>query len=132
MPAFICTACGMQYAPGEAPPAYCRVCEDERRYTPPGGQSWTTLDQLTARHFNAFRQHEAGLIGIGTLPGFAIGQRALLVREADGCVMWDCIPLATREAVDFIARPPSEDELRRAVAYIRDHWQRRYGLVTVG
>ena len=25
-----------------------------------------------------------------------------------------------------------EEELRRAVAYIRDHWQRRYGLVTVG
>ena len=32
----------------------------------------------------------------------------------------------------FIAHPPSEEELRRAVAYIRDHWQRRYGLVTVG
>ena len=28
--------------------------------------------------------------------------------------------------------PPSEEDLRRAVAYIRDHWQRRYGLVTVG
>ncbi len=39
---------------------------------------------------------------------------------------------ARREAVDFIANPPSEDELRAAVAYIRDHWQRRYGLVTVG
>ena len=25
-----------------------------------------------------------------------------------------------------------EEALRRAVAYIRDHWQRRYGLVTVG
>jgi ATP-dependent DNA helicase RecG len=39
---------------------------------------------------------------------------------------------ARREAVDFIAHPPSEDELRGAIAYIRDHWQRRYGLVTVG
>ena len=26
----------------------------------------------------------------------------------------------------------SADELRAAVAYIRDHWQRRYGLVMVG
>jgi hypothetical protein len=34
--------------------------------------------------------------------------------------------------VDFIARPPSEEKLLEAVAYIRDHWQRRYGLVTVG
>ncbi len=44
----------------------------------------------------------------------------------------EILEVARREAVDFIARPPSPDELRRAVAYIRDHWQRRYGLVTVG
>ena len=44
----------------------------------------------------------------------------------------DILEVARREAVDFIARPPSEEDLRRAVAYIRDHWQRRYGLVTVG
>jgi ATP-dependent DNA helicase RecG len=44
----------------------------------------------------------------------------------------EILEIARREAVDFIARPPSEDDLRRAVAYIRDHWQRRYGLVTVG
>ncbi len=44
----------------------------------------------------------------------------------------DILEIARREAVDFIARPPSEEDLRGAVAYIRDHWQRRYGLVTVG
>jgi ATP-dependent DNA helicase RecG len=44
----------------------------------------------------------------------------------------EILEIARREAVDFVARPPSEEELRRAVAYIRDHWQRRYGLVTVG
>ncbi len=44
----------------------------------------------------------------------------------------EILEIARREAVDFIAKPPSEDELRRAVGYIRDHWQRRYGLVTVG
>jgi ATP-dependent DNA helicase RecG len=44
----------------------------------------------------------------------------------------EILEVARREAVDFIARPPSEEELRRAVAYIRDHWQRHYGLVTVG
>ncbi|SPE41308.1 ATP-dependent DNA helicase RecG [Candidatus Sulfopaludibacter sp. SbA3] len=44
----------------------------------------------------------------------------------------EILEIARREAVDFIAKPPSEDELRRAVTYIRDHWQRRYGLVTVG
>jgi ATP-dependent DNA helicase RecG len=44
----------------------------------------------------------------------------------------EILQIARREAVDFVAKPPSEEELRRAVAYIRDHWQRRYGLVTVG
>jgi len=44
----------------------------------------------------------------------------------------EILEIARREAVDFIARPPSEENLLRAVAYIRDHWQRRYGLVTVG
>ena len=45
----------------------------------------------------------------------------------------DILEVARREvAVDFIAHPPSEDVMRRAVAYIRDHLNRRYGLVTVG
>jgi len=44
----------------------------------------------------------------------------------------EILEAARREAVDFVSRPPSEEELRLAVAYIRDHWQRRYGLVTVG
>ncbi|MGD0500093.1 MAG: ATP-dependent DNA helicase RecG [Bryobacteraceae bacterium] len=44
----------------------------------------------------------------------------------------EVLEIARREAVDFIAHPPDGEDLGRAVAYIRDHWQRRYGLVTVG
>jgi ATP-dependent DNA helicase RecG len=44
----------------------------------------------------------------------------------------EILEIARREAVSFVTSPPSEEELRRAVLYIRDHWQRRYGLVTVG
>src|SRR6516225_5380175 len=44
----------------------------------------------------------------------------------------EILEIARREAVDFVARPPSAEELDKAAAYIRDHWQRRYGLVTVG
>jgi len=102
MPAFICTACGMQYPPGEAPPAQCAICEEERQYVPPTGQGWTTLPNLAARHFNSFRQHEEGLIGIGTQPAFAIGQRALLVRTAAGNVLWDCIALIDDATVTLI------------------------------
>ena len=102
MPAFICTACGMQYAPSPSPPAECRVCEDERQFTPPGGQSWTTLDALAVDHLNAFRQHEPGLIGIGTRPQFAIGQRALLVCTPHGNILWDCISLIDEATVTLI------------------------------
>jgi len=44
----------------------------------------------------------------------------------------EILEVARREAVDFVSHPLAEEELRRAIAYIRDHWQRRYGLVTVG
>jgi ATP-dependent DNA helicase RecG len=44
----------------------------------------------------------------------------------------DILEIARKEATQFINHPPDQDELRRAVAYIRDNWQRRYGLITVG
>ena len=44
----------------------------------------------------------------------------------------EILEAARRDAMNFVSHPPSEEELRRAVAYIRDHWQRQYGLVTVG
>jgi ATP-dependent DNA helicase RecG len=44
----------------------------------------------------------------------------------------EILELARSEAAAFIAHPPSEEALRRAVAYVREHWQRRYGLVQVG
>jgi hypothetical protein len=93
MPAFICSACGTQYPPSEAPPAHCPVREDERQFIPPEGQSWTTLERLRISHHNGFRQYEPGLIGIGTQPKFAIGQRALLLCTPEGNILWDCISL---------------------------------------
>ncbi|HYL38887.1 MAG TPA: ATP-dependent DNA helicase RecG [Bryobacteraceae bacterium] len=44
----------------------------------------------------------------------------------------EVLEVARSEAQAFIANPPSPEELRRAVSYIRDHWQRRYALVQVG
>jgi len=44
----------------------------------------------------------------------------------------EILEVARRDAVDFVEHPPSPEELKQAVAYVRDHWQRRYGLVTVG
>ena len=60
---------------------------------PPSGQSWITPEKLAARHANTFRQHEPGLLSIGSLPTFAIGQNAILVMTPAGNVLWDCISL---------------------------------------
>jgi hypothetical protein len=102
MEAFICTACGMQYAPSASPPAQCAVCEEERQYVPPAGQSWTTLSKLSASRFNAWREHEPGILGIGTEPSFAIGQRALLLCTPHGNVLWDCIAMLDAATVTLI------------------------------
>jgi hypothetical protein len=93
MPAFICNTCGTQFAPSEKEPLRCPICDEERQFVPPSGQAWTTHEALARRYFNCFREHEPGLIGIGTTPAFAIGQRALLLRTAKGNVLWDCISL---------------------------------------
>ena len=57
------------------------------------------------------------------LPSLQIGS---IVRDAD------ILEVARNEAAAFVAHPPAEQDLRRAVTFIRDHWQRRYGLVQVG
>ena len=102
MPAFICTACGMQYAPTDAAPAQCIVCEEERQYVPPRGQTWTTLQALQQTHTNTLREYEKGIIGIGSTPAFAIGQRALLVRTDNGNILWDCIATLDDATVTMI------------------------------
>ena len=102
MPYFICTACGMQYAENEKPPAQCAICEEERQYVPPRGQSWTTLQALSQSHMNSMREYEPGVIGIGATPNFAIGQRAILVQTPGGNVLWDCIAPLDRATVTMI------------------------------
>jgi hypothetical protein len=102
MPAFICTACGTQYSPSEAAPPHCTICEDDRQYVPPGGQAWTTLEKLAAGHFNAYRQYEPGVIGIGAQPHFAIGQRALLLLTPHGNVLWDTIAMLDAATVTLV------------------------------
>lgn len=88
---FICRTCGTQYPASSQPPPHCLICEDERQYIGFNGQQWTTLTELAQDHQNEFHEVEPGLIGIGTRPGFAIGQRALLVQTPQGNVLWDCI-----------------------------------------
>lgn len=103
MPNFLCTACGTEYPPAQQPPTACPICEDQRQYVPATGQCWTTLESLRENHFPIFREHEPGLLGIGTSPKFAIGQRALLIQTDQGNVMWDCISFIDEAAVALVA-----------------------------
>jgi len=90
---YICKTCGVQYYETDDPPAHCLICEDERQYIGFDGQQWVTLKKLQEAHQNLFKHQEPGLTGIGTAPSFAIGQRALLVQNSQGNVLWDCISL---------------------------------------
>jgi hypothetical protein len=103
MPWFICATCGVQYAESVLPPDRCAICEDERQFIGLHGQRWTTLDELRTSHTNVFRPKWPDLSGVGTEPTFAIGQRALLVRDPVFPVLWDCLTLiddATVAAID--------------------------------
>jgi ATP-dependent DNA helicase RecG len=44
----------------------------------------------------------------------------------------DILTAARHEAQAFVEHPPSQEDLTRAIGYIKGHWQRRYGLVQVG
>jgi hypothetical protein len=103
----ICVTCGTQFAESEVPPETCPICADERQFVGWAGQEWTTLEDLRARHRLALRDEGDGLLGIGTEPRFAIGQRALLVpakaREGSGRnLLWDCVSLIDEAAVRVV------------------------------
>ena len=57
------------------------------------------------------------------LPVFRIGN---LIRDSE------ILELARSEAQNLVANPPTPQILERAVTYIRQQWQRRYGLALVG
>ena len=101
MPLWTCFQCGAQFSDSDAPPRACLICEDERQFVNWQGQSFLTREEMRARYRVAFRD-DLGIVGLRVEPSFAIGQRALLLVEADGCVMWDCVPLATDEAVAHV------------------------------
>lgn len=101
MPSWTCETCGAQFPESAAPPASCPICEDERQFVNWKGQTFLTREALAQRCRLVWRD-DLDLTGMSLEPSFAIGQRALLVPGADGCVMWDCVPLATPEAVDHV------------------------------
>jgi hypothetical protein len=111
---FICVTCGTQYPAAEEPPGGCPICLDERQYVGHSGQLWTTMEELARDHRNRVEELEPGLVGIGTEPSFAVGQRALLV---DG-LLWDCITLLD----DATAAPVEAAGGIRTIAISHPHY----------
>ena len=99
---YICATCGVQHAATDAPPEHCPICEDERQYIGKDGQRWTTLAELQKSYQNRVEAVDPNIIGIGTTPGFAIGQRGLLVQTPTGNVLWDCVSLIDDATVEAI------------------------------
>jgi hypothetical protein len=97
----VCATCGAQF--GTVDPDRCPVCEDARQYVPQSGQAWTTLAELRGNHRNTIRD-DAGFVGIGTEPSFAIGQRALLVPWRGSNLLWECITLLDDETAAEVER----------------------------
>ena len=135
MARFVCEACGTQYEDtGEQSPAACAICTDARQYVPPVGQRWTTFEALRGdpKYRTGFQEYEPGLLGIGTTPDFAIGERALLLRlpNGGGNMLWDCfarLDAATQEIVRALGG-------LRAIAISHPHyyttmieWSRAFG-----
>ena len=99
---YVCRTCGTQYPASTRPPEHCPICEDDRQYVGLKGQQWTTLTALQEEHHNLIRTVEPGLTGIGTVPSFSIGQRALLVQTPAGNVLWDCITLIDETTIRLV------------------------------
>jgi glyoxylase-like metal-dependent hydrolase (beta-lactamase superfamily II) len=99
---YICKTCGTQYSETESPPETCLICTDERQYIGWGGQQWTTLEELLRYHHNQIKLEEPDLTGIGAVPGFAIGQRALLIQAPEGNILWDCQTILDEETIKAV------------------------------
>ncbi|WP_406313851.1 MBL fold metallo-hydrolase [Streptosporangium sp. NBC_01639] len=85
----ICVTCGVQYG---GPRENCPICEDQRQYVGWQGQRWTSLAELRlSGHRPLIAEEGTGVVGVGSDPATAIGQRALLVRTPAGNVLWDMV-----------------------------------------
>jgi len=115
---FICVQCGTQFTENAQPPSSCPICEDERQFVRHDGQAWMTLERLAADHHNRLQEEAPKVLGIGTEPEFAIGQRALLLQSPGGNLLWDCISLLDDETIAEV----NEHGGIRAIAISHPHF----------
>lgn len=110
MNSFICETCGTQYAPTEAPPSACPICEDERQYIGWNGQRWTTHEALATTHTLRIGTDDE-LLAFAMSPEFAIPQRMLLLPTEAGNILWETLSLVTDAAVHALRERGGVDRI---------------------
>lgn len=99
----VCFTCGTQFPTADrSAVTTCFICDDPRQFTPPSGQSFTTLAEMRKTYTNRFVPlpgDEDRIVSIASEPKFGIGQRAILIRTPAGNIMWDCISLLDEATV---------------------------------
>ncbi len=100
----ICVTCGTQFGETSEAPQRCPICDEERQYVGLKGQAWTTLNDLRGEHCTKVAEEEPQLTSFAMEPKFGIGQRAFLIQNAEGNVLWDSISLLDDAAIEHIRK----------------------------
>lgn len=116
--ALICTTCGTQYPPDKQVPELCIICNDDRQYVTEDGQHWTDMDELKRNRSTKIEVLCDNLYSLKTEPNFALANRALFVKSPGGNVLWDCITLPDKNAIDFI----NANGGLKAIAFSHPHY----------
>ncbi|MHC4990050.1 MAG: MBL fold metallo-hydrolase [Planctomycetota bacterium] len=132
--AYLCAQCGVQFAEADEPPSRCPICDDERQYPHPAGQTWMTLAELRATHTNLVRILEPGLTSIRTEPTFAMGHQALVVQSPHGNLLWDCVSLLDEPTIEAVRALGGITAIAISHPHFYDtvvEWSRTFGDVPV-
>lgn len=103
----ICTACGTQFPTADKEAlTTCFICDDPRQFTPPSGQSFTTLGSLQQQQSGGYQNNfvpyekDPRITFIYTTPKVGIGQRCALIKTpTGGNILWDCITFLDDDTV---------------------------------
>src|SRR6476619_5360749 len=119
---FICVQCGAQFSQTAEPPPRCPICQDERQFVRHDGQQWTTLQKLALHHRNRLEEEAPRLLGIGTEPEFAIGQRALFLQSDGGNLLWVASRFSTARPLPSFTRAAVSAPSRSRIRIITRRW----------
>ncbi len=92
---YICETCGVQYESSVEVPEQCAICAEERQYTNPAGQSWTTLAnmQKLKKYKNDILLEESGLYSITTNPSLLLDRQLISFKQRDSMYCGTASPI---------------------------------------